>query len=104
MIALMFEWWLLVVWYLLWVVLLSMLVIRLVQRQRQIRRARLSGLYPPPGQEPTIDDVRRLTAAGEEGLALYLYEEINDCSEKEARAAVETIKTSEPPKSELSSH
>jgi hypothetical protein len=99
MIAVMFEWWLLVVWYLLWIVLLSMVIIHLAKRQWRIRAARQRGLYPPVDQEPTLDDVRRLARAGEVGLALYLYGEMNDVGEKEARAAVVQLLQSEPPPS-----
>lgn len=91
MIAIMFEWWLLVLWYLLWVALLALLVTRSIKRHWHIRSARQRGLYPPPDREPTNEDVQRLAAAGEEDLAVYLYEEMHDVGEKEAVEAVSRI-------------
>jgi hypothetical protein len=55
-----------------------------------LRKARRSGLYPPPGMG-SESDVERLVLQGEMLLAIRLYREIHDCGLKEAKAGVEEI-------------
>jgi hypothetical protein len=88
MMAVMFEWWLLVAWYVLWIILFVIVITRLLKKHAYIRELRRRGLYPPADREPTIADVQRLAATGEEKLAVGLYEELLDVSTQEARKAV----------------
>jgi hypothetical protein len=92
MIAIMFEWYILVLWYLLWIVLLGLIAYDFVKVHLKIRKARKQGLYPSVDQEPTLDDVKRLVAAGERMLAMKLYSDLNDVGDKEAHDAVAKIK------------
>jgi hypothetical protein len=55
-----------------------------------LRKARRSGLYPPPGTGSEAD-VERLVLQGEKLLAIRLYREIHACGLKEAKAGVEEI-------------
>jgi hypothetical protein len=57
---------------------------------RRARRARESGLYPPPGSG-TDADVGRLLDAGEKTLAIKLYRELYRVDLKSAKAAVEEL-------------
>jgi ribosomal protein L7/L12 len=56
------------------------------------RRARESGLYPPPGSGSHAD-VERLVAAGETMLAVKLYREIHHVGMKDAKDAVDGIRS-----------
>ena len=57
----------------------------------QIRAARQKGLYPPPGQPPTMEHVRQLAEAGQKIAAIKLYRQISNASLKEAKDAVDKI-------------
>jgi hypothetical protein len=91
MFAVMFEWYILVAWYLLWILLLGLIAADFIKIQLKIRDARRRGLYPPADQDPTLDDVRRLVAAGEHPLAVKLYADLHDVGDSEARTAVAKI-------------
>ena len=92
MIAVMFEWYILVAWYLLWIVLLTVLALDWLKIHLRVREARKKGLYPADDQEPSLDDVKRLVAADEFALAMKLYSDMEDVGDKEARLAIDKIK------------
>ncbi len=59
-------------------------------KKAKTRRARESGLLPPPGQG-SDSDVERLAAQGEKIQAIKLYREIHGVDLKEAKEAVEHL-------------
>lgn len=64
---------------------------RMTGRQ-QIERARRDGLYPLPGQTPTLEHVRALARAGQKIAAIKLYREVHPGSGlKEAKDEVEKL-------------
>jgi ribosomal protein L7/L12 len=59
--------------------------------RRQIQQARENGLWPQPGEVPTLEHVKGLAQAGEKILAIKLYRQIHPVSLVEAKAAVEKL-------------
>ena len=59
--------------------------------RRQIHQARENGLWPQPGEVPTLEHVKGLAQAGERILAIKLYRQIHPVSLVEAKAAVEKL-------------
>jgi hypothetical protein len=92
MIAAMFEWYILVAWYLLWIILLTVLALDWIKTHLKVKEARRKGLYPLEDQEPSLEDVKRLVAAEEYALAGKLFSDMEDVGDKEARLAIEKIK------------
>jgi predicted Ser/Thr protein kinase len=72
-----------------WGIILA-LVAHLHSRQR-IQQARARGLWPPLGEFPTLEHVRRLAVAGERVLAIKLYRQIRGVALDDAMAAVEKL-------------
>ena len=68
-------------------------IVSLVSRQ-QTPRLRSRGLLPEPGQISTLEDVKRLAAAGQTILAIKMYREIYAVGLKEAKDAVERMAVS----------
>ena len=60
---------------------------------QQVQQARSRGLWPKPGQIPTMEDVKRLAQAGEKILAIKLYRQIHHVGLAEAKDAVEKLAT-----------
>ncbi len=58
---------------------------------REIRLARDRGLWPPLGEQPSFEHVKRMVQAGEKILAGKLYREIHSASYAESKAAVERL-------------
>jgi serine/threonine protein kinase len=54
----------------------------------EIRHARERGLWPPLGEGPTLEHVKRMVQAGETIMAIKLYRELQGASYSEAKAAV----------------
>jgi ribosomal protein L7/L12 len=73
------------------------LVVADVASRMRERRARESGLYPPPGSGSQAD-VERLIAAGETMLAVKLYREIHHVGLKDAKEAVDNIRSRMEPR------
>jgi predicted Ser/Thr protein kinase len=84
------------VWILLGLGILVVVLFKLHMRRQlqqywsqQIQQARERGLWPPSGEAPTLEHVKRLAQAGEKNLAIKLYHQVRNVSCQEARAAVE---------------
>ena len=60
---------------------------------REIRLARERGLWPPLGEQPSFEHVRRMVQAGEAIMAIRVYRELQPASFAEAKAAVELLAT-----------
>jgi serine/threonine protein kinase len=58
---------------------------------REIRLARERGLWPPLGEQPSLEHVKRMVQAGETIMAIKLYRELQDASFPDAKAAVEKL-------------
>jgi len=65
-------------------------IVSLVSSQ-QTKRLRSLGLLPEPGQIATVEDVKRLIAAGQKIQAIKMYREIYGVGLKEAKDAVEQM-------------
>lgn len=65
--------------------------VRSLYRQRQIRRARERGLWPPLGQIPTDADVARLAKAGEKILAVRMLRQLYNLDLDEATTVVDKL-------------
>jgi ribosomal protein L7/L12 len=78
----------------LWICLLAIILfgiagIRSLQKKES---ARIRSLWPPPGQAPTVGDVKRLARTGNKILAIKMYREIHPGVRlKEAKDAVEKM-------------
>ena len=59
--------------------------------RQAVQRARNRGLWPQPGQIPTVEDVKRLAKAGEKILAIKMYRQVHNVGFKEAKDAVEKL-------------
>jgi ribosomal protein L7/L12 len=66
-------------------------VIVMRQAQQQIERARARGIWPPLGQIPTDDDLKRLVKAGEKIMAIRMCRQIHNMGFVEAKAVVEKL-------------
>jgi len=62
-----------------------------IQTRQQIQRARARGVWPPLGQIPTDEDLRRLVKAGEKLLAIKMCRQIHNMGLTEAMAVVEKL-------------
>jgi len=62
-----------------------------VQTRQQIQRARARGVWPPLGQIPTDEDLKRLVKAGETLLAIKMCRQIHNMGLTEAKAVVERL-------------
>jgi len=72
------------------VILFCLCWIGSITASRRERRAKRSGLLPPPGSG-TDDDVEKLLAQGEKLLAIRLYRELHHTDLKTAKEAVEKL-------------
>ena len=68
-----------------------LIVIASLVSRLQTGRLRSRGLLPEAGQTPTVEDVKRLIAAGETIQAIKMYREIHGVGLKEAKDAVEKM-------------
>jgi hypothetical protein len=59
--------------------------------RREIQLARERGLWPPLGEQPTLEYVKRMAQAGEKIMAIKLYHQLHNVSCKDARAAVDKL-------------
>jgi hypothetical protein len=59
--------------------------------RHKIQQMREKGLWPQPGEPPTLEHVKRLAQAGEKIMAVKLYREINGASLMDAKVAVEKL-------------
>jgi len=62
-----------------------------LDRRRRIQRARKRGLWPPRGQFPTLEDLKRLAQGGEKRLAIRLCREICGVTLTEAMRTVHSL-------------
>jgi ribosomal protein L7/L12 len=62
-----------------------------LQTRQRIQRARARGVWPPLGQIPTDEDLRRLVKAGEKLLAIKMCRQIHNMGLTEAKAVVERL-------------
>jgi serine/threonine protein kinase len=58
---------------------------------REIRLARERGLWPPLGEQPSLEHVKRMLQAGETIMAIKLYREIHGVSLAVAKAVVDNL-------------
>lgn len=65
--------------------------IRIIYAHQQLKRARQRGLWPPLGQIPTDEDMKRLARAGEKILAIRMCRQIHNLDLVEAKAVVEKL-------------
>jgi Tfp pilus assembly protein PilF len=63
----------------------------------EIRHARERGLWPPLGEDPTLEHVKRMVQAGETIMAVKLYRQIHGGSFADAKAAVEKLASGSAP-------
>jgi hypothetical protein len=59
--------------------------------RQQLQRARQRGLWPPLGQIPTDEDVKRLAKDGEKMLAIRMCRQIHNLGFAEAAAVVQKL-------------
>jgi ribosomal protein L7/L12 len=69
---------------------LSIAAVVIAYNAMRIRRLRLRGLYPEPGQA-TMQHVKSLISTGNKALAIRVYREIHSVSLKQAKQAIENI-------------
>jgi len=62
-----------------------------IQTRQHLEQARKQGLWPPIGQIPTDEDLKRLVNAGEKILAIKMCRQIHNMGFSEARAVVEKL-------------
>jgi len=62
-----------------------------IQTRQQIWRARARGVWPPLGQIPTDEDLKRLVKAGETLLAIKMCRRLHNIRLIEAKAVVEKL-------------
>jgi len=62
-----------------------------IRALRKKESARIRALWPPPGQAPTVEDVKRLARAGEKILAIKMYREIYPVGLREAKDVVDKM-------------
>jgi ribosomal protein L7/L12 len=62
-----------------------------IQTRQRIQRARARGVWPPLGQIPTDEDLKRLVKAGEKLLAIKMCRQIHNMGFTEAKAVVERL-------------
>ena len=65
--------------------------IAMLQSRKQIEQARARGLWPPLGEIPTDDDLKRLFKSGETILAIRMCRQIHNMGFVEAKAVVERL-------------
>ena len=72
---------------------LAAILIKALQRYsgQRIQQAREKGLWPPVGEAPTLEHVKRLAQAGDRILAIKLYRQVHPVSLMEAKAVVEKL-------------
>jgi predicted Ser/Thr protein kinase len=63
----------------------------------EIRLARERGLWPPLGEQPSLEHVKRMAQAGEKFMAINLHREIHGVSLVDAKAAVEKLSVHSAP-------
>jgi hypothetical protein len=59
--------------------------------RREIQLARERGLWPPLGEQPSLEHVKRMIQAGETIMAIKLYRQIHGMSFADAKAAVDNL-------------
>jgi len=62
-----------------------------IQTRQRIQQARARGVWPPLGQIPTDEDLKRLVKAGEKLLAIKMCRQIHNMGFTEAKAVVERL-------------
>ncbi len=72
-------------------VVFVLVVVALLVSWQKTQGARASGLWPPEGQTPTMEDVKRLVEAKQKILAIKMYREIKGVGLKEAKDAVDAM-------------
>jgi tRNA A-37 threonylcarbamoyl transferase component Bud32 len=74
-----------------WIVAVFLVASYQLNSRKEINEARECGLWPQPGEVPTLEHVRLLARAGKRRLAIGLYRQIHGVSLVDAKAAVEKL-------------
>lgn len=74
-----------------WIVAVFLVASYQLNSRKEINDARESGLWPQPGELPTLEHVKLLARAGKRRLAIKLYRQIHGVSGADAKAAVEKL-------------
>lgn len=74
-----------------WIVAVFLVGSHQLNSRKDINDARESGLWPQPGELPTLEHVKLLMRAGKKRLAIKLYRQIHGGSLADAKAAVEKL-------------